>query len=100
MMVGLNDPTSARFFCVSLLVRYITRSAAASGFFEYFDTASCQPPSVPALRPAAPPLGNGAMPTLPCTGLSAPCASDQAYGQLRMKAALPLWNTPRASSSP
>src|SRR5258706_4576185 len=48
MIVGWYDPPIARFFWMSALVMYITRSADASMFFEYFDTASCQPPNVAA----------------------------------------------------
>src|SRR4051795_11860251 len=98
-MVGLYEAPIARAFCTCALVMYITRSAAASGFFEYFDTASCQPPSVADRLPSGP-CGSAATPTLPLIGLSACCDSDHAYGQLRMNAALPFWNTPRASSSP
>src|SRR5215471_16577533 len=99
-MVGLYDPSMARRFCSAVLVRYITRSAASFWFFEYFDTASCQPPSVAALRPPVPPFGSATTPTLSLIGLSALLARVHAYGQLRMNTALPDWNTPRASSSP
>src|SRR5262249_27167265 len=99
-MVGLYEPSMARRFCSEALVRYITRSVASFWFLEYFDTASCQPPSVAALRPLAPPLGSATTPTLPLIVLSELFARFQPYGQLRMNPALPDWNTPRASSSP
>src|SRR5690242_3233915 len=99
MMVGLNEPTRARRFCSSGPVRYFTRSTAISGCVEYFDTPSCQPPSVPVDLPSAPPLGSAITPTLPLIGLSLAFTSDQAYGQLRMNTALPDWKAPRAPSS-
>ena len=98
-MVGLYEPLMARNFCDSALVMNITRSAATAGLREYLDTASCQPPRVAAFWPSAPPLGRAETPILPEILESLALPSDQAYGQLRMKAALPFWNTPRASSS-
>src|SRR5262245_32860705 len=99
-MVGLYEPWIARRFCSAALVRYSTKSVASFWFFEYFETASCQPPNVAAWRPVAPPLGSATTPTLSLIGLSALFARFHAYGQLRMNTALPDWNTPRASSSP
>ena len=80
---------------------YSASEAAASTFFEYLLTASCQPPRVAAfLAPGPVPAGSAATPILSLIGLSAAWPSDQAYGQLRMNAALPFCHTPRESSSP
>src|SRR3954451_23099124 len=71
---------------------------AASGCFEYFDTASCQPPTVAAdFWPA--PCGSGATANLPLTFEPLAWAREYAYGQLRMKAALPLMNAVCVSPS-
>ena len=59
--------------------------------FEYFDTASCQPPTVPTDGPFAP-CGSTVTLNLPLTFESAPAAIEYMYGQLRAKAALPLTN--------
>ena len=82
-MVGLYEPLMARNFCDSALVMNITRSAAASTFFEYLLTASCQPPSVADFLPPGP-AGSAATPILPLIWLSPAWPSDHAYGQLRM----------------
>ncbi|EWS63570.1 hypothetical protein Y695_03197 [Hydrogenophaga sp. T4] len=77
-MVGLYEPLMARYFCDSALVMNITRSAAMAGFLEYLDTASCQPPSVAAFWPLAPPLGRADTPILPEILESLALPSDQA----------------------
>src|SRR5512138_4046642 len=98
-MVGLMLISSAARFCSPVLARYMARSTACFLFFVYLLTAQFQPPSVPVFLPPGPPLGSAVTPTFPLTGLSPPCESAQAYGQLRMNTALPDWNAPRASSS-
>src|SRR5215207_510174 len=65
-------------------------------FFENLDTPSCQPPTVPT-EGAPAPCGRTVTSNLPLTGVS--WFAEYAYGQLRRKAALPLANALRASSS-
>jgi hypothetical protein len=77
-MVGLKDPLIARRFCSSAEVRCLTRSTASSAFSEYFETASCQPPSAPVCLPSSPPLGSWLTPILPAIGLSGALPSAQA----------------------
>ena len=72
---------------------------AASLCCEYLDTAKFQPPSVAAGLSAAVPVGKVATSNLLLMALSAPLPRLKAYGQLRMKTALPVCQTPRASSS-
>src|SRR5690349_6802160 len=64
--------------------------------FEYFDTASCQPPTVPT-DAFLPVCGSTVTSNLPLTGVV--WFAAYAYGQLRMNAALPEANALRAPSS-
>src|SRR3712207_3795679 len=98
-MVGSIDRSTAKEVCSSGLPKNLTSSIAASGFSEYCDTISCQPPSVAALRAPSPlPIGSGATPTLPATA-GASWLDAHMYGQLRAKAALPAVQTLRVSVS-
>src|SRR5215217_4821626 len=69
---------------------YLTNSMPASWFGEYLETINCQPPRVAAwVAPSPSPIGNWATPTLPTSGETGAWVTEKAYGQLRMKAALP-----------
>src|SRR5256714_14867911 len=78
------------------MVRYPTSAVAAPLCFEYFETPSCQPPTVPTEWP---PVACGRTVTLNFPSTGVPLLAEYAYGQLRMKAALPASKAFRASSS-
>ena len=63
---------------------------AASWCFEYFETASCQPPTVPT-DAARLPVRKGGHIELALDRRAGSGADPYWYGQLRAKAALPAW---------
>src|SRR5689334_23250819 len=65
-IVGTFEFVIVSNFSTALLVMYRTNSIAASWCFEYFDTASCQPPTVATDWPPGP-WGSGATANLPAT---------------------------------
>src|SRR5437763_5722351 len=73
-----------------------TNSIEAALCFEYFETPSCQPPTVPTDGPFAP-CGSTVTLNLPFTGVV--WLAEYAYGQFRMNIASPAANTLRAPSS-
>src|SRR5206468_12858170 len=95
-IVGTLALKMASYRSTAGLVIHRTNSVAAPTCFEYFVTPSCQPPTVPT-DGLFPVCGRTVTANLPLTGVV--WLAEQAYGQLRMNAALPESNAFPASPS-